>query len=456
MRAPVPGDTIAAVATAPGKAGIGIVRISGNQSRRIAETLCGRCPPPRYATFSTFYARDATVIDQGLTLFFPAPASFTGEDILEIHAHGSPIVLDMILETVIACGARLAEPGEFSQRAFLNGKLDLVQAEAIADLIDSGSRRAAQAAVRNLQGRLSTEVAQLNERLTNLRVYVEASIDFPEEEIDFLADQRILSEFNELLSVLNDLIALAEEGCRMRDGLDVVIAGPPNAGKSSLLNRLAQQNRAIVTDIPGTTRDLLRESVQIDGLPIHLTDTAGLRESTDAIETEGIKRTRDALHAADLVLLVLDSAESSTNPQSAVAEHLGAAQDAGPELLIVMNKIDLSGIATEDYANQSFPIVAISALTGEGMDTLRDAIKRLAGFSSEQAGGLIARRRHLTALQHALAALRAAQINLETRLAGELLAEDLRLAHTSLAEITGEVTPDDLLATIFSNFCVGK
>jgi tRNA modification GTPase len=445
-------DTIGALATPPGRGGIGIVRLSGPATRAIAKGLLGRCPPARMARLQPFRAADGETLDVGLALFFPAPHSFTGEDVLELHGHGGPVVLDRLLARTLELGARLARPGEFSQRAFLNGKLDLAQAEAIADLIASGSEAAARSALRSLQGAFSARIAALVERLTALRTYVEAAIDFPDEEIDFLADGQVAHGLDALAGELAAVTAAAARGRLLHDGLTVVIAGPPNAGKSSLLNRFAGQESAIVTDLPGTTRDLLREYVQLDGLPLHLIDTAGLRASDDRVEQEGVRRAREALAGADRALLVLD--DSVRDPPAETA--LRATLPEGLPVTVVRNKIDLSGRAAGPGVGPDGPEIALSLVTGDGFDALREHLMEVSGYSGSEEGDFMARRRHLDALARAGQALAAAGEQLAGHAGGELVAEELRLAQQALGEITGAVTSDDLLGRIFAEFCIGK
>ncbi len=445
-------DTITALATPPGRGGIGIVRLSGPESSDIAATLLGTCPPAREAVLRPFRGADGQPLDFGLALFFPGPASFTGEDVLELHGHGGPVVLDQLLARTLELGARLARPGEFSERAFLNGKLDLAQAEAIADLIASGSEAAARSALRSLQGAFSARVESLVERLTALRTYVEAAIDFPDEEIDFLTDGHVALGLAELAGELEAVNTAAVRGRRLHDGLTVVIAGPPNAGKSSLLNRFAGQDSAIVTDVPGTTRDLLREYVQLDGLPLHLVDTAGLRDSDDAVEREGIRRAREALERADRALLVLDDSA----PDPATEQALVEALPNGLPVTVVRNKIDLSGRAPGCGSGPHGAELGLSLKSGDGFEALRDHLKEVSGYSGTESGDFMARRRHLDALAKAGEAVDQAREQLAEAAAGELVAEELRLAQRALGEITGAVTSDDLLGRIFAEFCIGK
>ncbi|HIP53176.1 MAG TPA: tRNA uridine-5-carboxymethylaminomethyl(34) synthesis GTPase MnmE [Chromatiales bacterium] len=443
-------DTISAIATPPGKGGIGVVRVSGARARAIAEAVLGHCPAPRHASFRGFLNAEGEVLDEGIALFFPAPHSFTGEDVLELQGHGGPVVMDMLLQRVLELGARLARPGEFSERAFLNGRLDLTQAEAIADLIESGTQEAARLASRSLQGAFSEVVHALVEALIRLRMYVEAAIDFPEEEIDFLSDGRVAADLKAICGQLDDVRRKARTGRLLRDGMSLVIAGEPNAGKSSLLNALAGQETAIVTEIPGTTRDVLREHIQIDGMPLHLVDTAGLRRDADRIEQEGIRRARREIEAADLILWVFDDSAAGRHPHT----HHRLPEEV--PLLKVRNKIDLTGTPAGEKRTDEGDELALSALTGEGLDLLRDYLKARMGYHGVQEGAFIARRRHLDALERADGFVRQGEKALREGAAGELLAEDLRQAQNALSEITGEFTSDDLLGEIFASFCIGK
>jgi tRNA modification GTPase len=444
-------ETIAAIATPPGYGGVGIVRISGPLVRTLAEGLMGRVPEPRVATLSSFVSDDGSTIDQGIALFFPAPGSFTGEDVLELQGHGGPVVLDLLLRRTLELGARPARPGEFSERAFLNGKLDLAQAEAVADLIESTTEVAAKLAGRTLQGELSRRVEGLLEGLVRLRTFLEATIDFPDEQIDIIAESDVDAEVQVLIDDTKCLLRSAHQGRLIREGLNLVIAGPPNAGKSSLLNALAGTDVAIVTDIPGTTRDLLRQEIQIDGMPLHIVDTAGLRHPTDPIEQEGIRRAREQIEQADQVLWVFDGL--------ADPDHAAFDPDAlppGVPVTFVRNKIDLSGTDSGLTRTSAGVHVAISARTGEGMDLLREHLVGICGFRGPGEGDFMARRRHLDALERALAHLKSAAQVLEQTAAAELAAEDLRQAQKCLGDITGEFATDDLLGRIFSSFCIGK
>ncbi len=414
--------------------------------------MLGDVPPPRRAVARSF--RDATgeAIDRGLALFFPAPHSYTGEDVLELHAHGAPIVVDMLLARLLALGARLARPGEFSERAFLNGKLDLAQAEAVADLINAGSEAAARSALRSLAGEFSRRVHAIVDELVRLRTYVEAAIDFPEEEIDFLADGRIAADLTALDVRLDALLAAARQGSLLQTGMTVVLAGAPNVGKSSLLNALTTEDTAIVSPLPGTTRDIVRTRIHIDGMPVHVLDTAGLRVSPDAIEQEGIERARTAMARADRVLFVIDDSVTGASPMEEVLQQV----PANISYTKVYNKIDLTDRAPGVSETHGIVAVALSAKTGAGMEQLRVHLKQCMGFQPAGEGGFIARRRHLDAIERARRHIAAGHRELTDRRAGELLAEELRRAQQALGEITGEFSSEDLLARIFSSFCIGK
>ncbi len=413
--------------------------------------LLGSCPPARVATLKPFRDSAGATIDTGLALYFPAPDSYTGEHVLELHAHGGPVLIDLLIEQVIAAGARLARPGEFSERAFLNNKLDLLQAEAIADLINAGSRTAARAAQRSMAGAFSAAILALNEQLTALRIYVEAAIDFPEEEIDFLDTDELRARLQTVATGFDRIEAAARQGRLLRDGLQVVLAGRPNSGKSSLLNQLAGHEAAIVTAQPGTTRDVIREQIDIDGLPVHIIDTAGLRESDDVVEQEGVRRTRSQLAVADLALLLLDTTDPA-DPEPLLAE-----LPAELPVIRVWNKIDLGGATPGVVQSGAGDMeIAISALTGAGIAALREAIKARAGFEAAGEGTMIARQRHLDSIRRARAHFDAGMVQLMEHRAGELLAEELGCAQRALAEITGEFSSDDLLGEIFGSFCIGK
>ena len=443
-------DTIAAIATPPGRGGISVLRISGARAAGIAVALSGTLPEPRRVSLRRFLDADGECIDEGLLVYFPAPGSFTGEAVVELHGHGGVVVADLLLARVIALGARQARPGEFSQRAFANGRLDLTQAEAIADLIDSGSAAAARAAARSLSGEFSDRVGGLVEAVTTLRIFVEAALDFPDEEIDFLADEQLQRLVSDLRARFTKLRAAAAQGAILRDGMTVVLAGRPNAGKSSLMNRLTGEDTAIVTHLPGTTRDVLRQEIEIDGLPVHVIDTAGLRGDADLVEEEGIRRARRAMAEADRVLLV----EDATGDDTRLAEY--ETLPAGVPVTVIRNKIDLTGESAGVARGGDRTTVSLSALTGEGIDLLRRHLEEGVGYRPEAAGALSARRRHLDALDQARGHVETGVGHLESGLGGELLAEELRLAQQALGEITGAVSSDDLLGRIFASFCIGK
>ena len=439
----VDADTIVAAATPPGRGGIGIVRISGPATQTIAVTMLAKLPAPRHATTAAFSDAGGSTIDTGLALFFPGPHSYTGEDVLELQGHGGPTVMDLLIARAIGLGARQARPGEFTERAFLNDKLDLAQAEAIADLIDAGSVEAARAAERTLAGEFSREVTALATQIMELRVFVEAAIDFPDEDVEFLESPGVRGRLFDIAGRFERIGRAAKQGRALSEGLTVVIAGRPNAGKSSLLNTLAGHDAAIVTDIPGTTRDVLRERIHIDGLPIHVIDTAGLRDSPDRIEEEGMRRARAEMHRADLVLYLVDaSIGAAPGELELVAKN--------PPVLIVWNKSDLAA-PPRDYTG-----ISISALTGAGLPDLRERLKAVAGYRAGDAGVYSARRRHLNALARAEGFVQSAQARLTERTGFELVAEELRLAQQALGEITGEVTNEALLGAIFAGFCIGK
>ena len=466
-------DTIAAIATAPGRGGVGIVRVSGDKAQEIALSVLGLLPKPRYAHYGPFKDAEGNVLDEGLGLYFPNPHSFTGEDVLELQGHGGPVVLDFILQCCIELGARIARPGEFSERAFLNDKLDLAQAEAIADLIDSASEQAARCALRSLQGVFSDKIHSLVDQLIHLRTFVEASIDFPEEEIDFLGDGKVAALLAEVKASLEGVLNEANQGAILREGMNVVIAGRPNAGKSSLLNALAGQDRAIVTDIAGTTRDVLKEHIHIDGMPLHIIDTAGLRDAPDEVERIGIQRAWAEIEQADRVLLMIDSSLETdgqkTDPKAllhALYDEQGLEKEteellSSGHITVIRNKADLladdhvsAKLGLHDEAD--FPTLAISAKQNLGINELREHLKDVMGFNAASEGGFLARRRHIEALEKAQQAVQAGEDQLLGAMAGELLAEDLRMAQQALGEITGEFTADDLLGNIFGSFCIGK
>ncbi|MHB0972848.1 MAG: tRNA uridine-5-carboxymethylaminomethyl(34) synthesis GTPase MnmE [Thiobacillus sp.] len=441
---PAKPDLIAAIATAPGRGGVGVVRVSGADVVPLAEAILGRVPAPRHAAFCRFLDHDAQPIDEGIALYFAAPHSFTGENVLELQGHGGPVVLNLILQRCLELGARLAEPGEFSRRAFLNGKLDLAQAEAVADLIDAASTEAARSAVRSLTGAFSVRIAELVEALTRLRMLVEATLDFPEEEIDFLKQADAFGRLDRIDASLRAVRSQAQQGALLREGLTVVLIGQPNVGKSSLLNQLAGFEAAIVTEIAGTTRDTVREAIQIQGVPLHVVDTAGLRETDDAVERIGIARTWAAVDKADVALLLVDAAHGLGEREAAILARLPPVA-----CLTIHNKIDVTGEAPRVMGDE----IWLSARTGDGIDLLRDKLLASAGWQAAGEGTFTARARHLDALGRAAGHLAAAR---ESAGQLELLAEELRLAQAALSEITGEFTADDLLGEIFSTFCIGK
>ena len=450
-----PPETIVATATPPGRGGLAVVRVSGSLSRRIALAILGLSPEPRVATYRRFLDAGGEAIDQGIALLFAGPNSFTGEDVLELHGHGGPVVVDLIVRRVLECGARLARPGEFTERAFLNDRIDLAQAEAVADLIDSATAAAARAALRSLRGEFSDEVRSLTEALIELRMFVEAAIDFPEEEIDFLSAGELAERLTRVFAAFDALEAQARQGRLLRDGMVVVIAGRPNAGKSSLMNRLAGYDAAIVTPEPGTTRDVLRERIEIDGMPVSVIDTAGLRESREVVEAEGVRRARVEMTRADRILFVVDVTAASDADAVAVERQR---LPPGIGVTRLHNKIDLvAGLGARmiERADGSAD-VWLSAVSGEGLDLLRRHLKSCMGYEPATSGTISARRRHLDALARARRHLEEARRQLTERRAGELVAEELRAAQSALGEITGEFTNEDLLARIFSSFCIGK
>jgi tRNA modification GTPase trmE len=448
-------DTITAIATAPGRGGVGIVRVSGPNVEKIAAKLLGFVPKPREAIYTAFNDSQQNQLDKGIALFFPNPHSFTGEDVLELQGHGGPVILDLLLAAIIQTGARMARPGEFSERAFLNDKLDLAQAEAIADLIDASSKQAAMQALNSLKGTFSKKINTLVDDLIQLRMYVESAIDFPEEEIDFLTDGHVSGQLNNLISQVQAIFDAAQQGVLMREGMKVVIAGRPNAGKSSLLNALAESDVAIVTDIEGTTRDVLREHIHIDGMPLHVIDTAGLRQSPDKVEQIGIERAWQEIAKADRILLMLDTTVNIDLHTEDYWQQLNQHPECFAKVTLIHNKIDESGFKITEI-KEKIHEVAISAKSGAGLDNLREHLKTVMGYHQVGEGGFSARRRHIEAIQQALNYMLSGKHQLETAAAGELLAEDLRLAQDHLSEITGRFTPDDLLGKIFSSFCIGK
>ena len=443
-------DTIVAVATPSGRGGVGIIRVSGQLVPDIATKILGLVPTPFKASHRLFKDKEGETLDDGVAIYFPNPKSFTGEDVLELQGHGGHIVMDMLLKRCVELGARLAKPGEFSERAFLNDKLDLTQAEAIADLIDSGSEQAARSALRSLQGDFSKAINSLLQKMIEMRVYVEAALDFPEEEIDFLADKKVINRLNEIKQQLQEITQKAKQGSLLRNGLHLVIIGKPNAGKSSLLNALAGNETAIVTDIAGTTRDVLHESINIDGIPLHLVDTAGLRESDDPVEKIGIEKAWQEIEKADIALLLKDDSQAVDKDEE-LAEIMTKLPDS-ITLLIVHNKIDLN----KKEAGKVGAEIYISAKNMQGIDTLKDELKQIMGFKENSEDSYIARRRHLNSLQRTDEFVKNAEMQLVKYNAGELMAEELRLAQDELGTITGRFTSDDLLGEIFSSFCIGK
>lgn len=441
--------TIAAIATPPGRGGIGVIRISGSGLQAFAQTLTGKLPVPRQATLAQFLAADSTCIDEGLLLFFPAPHSYTGEDVLELQAHGGPVVMQMLLARSLELGAKLAEPGEFTRRAFLNGKLDLAQAESVIDLIDASTQAAARAAVRSLSGDFSKEIHQWLDKLIDLRMLVEATLDFPEEEIDFLQAAKAFERLQALQSNVDKILIRAQQGSLLRNGLHVVFAGSPNVGKSSLLNRLAGQDRAIVTDVAGTTRDVLRESIQIEGIPLHIIDTAGLRHTEDFVEKIGIDRTWQEIEKSDVIVRLMDASLGATAQDSDIDAKL----PEGVPVIRVFNKIDLLKKSAEQLETPEGVSLYLSAETGEGVELLRSTLLKIAGWQASEEGSILARERHLEALREVSYRISQA-IDYKEQL--ELMAEELRLAQEAMNRITGEFGADDLLGVIFSRFCIGK
>jgi len=444
-------DTIAAQATPPGKGGIAIVRVSGPAVKNLIQRITGCELRPRQANYLPFHDVSGNVIDEGVAIYFPNPHSFTGEDVLELHGHGGPVVVDLLLQRLLSLGVRLARPGEFSERAFLNGKIDLAQAEAIADLINASSKQAARSAIRSLQGEFSKKIHDLNEKIVELRVYIEAAIDFTDEEIDFLSDNSLRQRINEILHDLTSIQTKAKQGSFLREGITAVIAGEPNVGKSSLLNYLSGKEVAIVTDIPGTTRDVLRNHILIDGMPMHIIDTAGLRDSDDVVEQEGIRRAYREMEQADIVLYVMDASKHSQVDLG----FLPTAISSRP-IIFIRNKIDLMSELPSISAENDHTCISLSAKSGAGIDLLIDQIKNQVGFEAQNEGIYLARRRHLDALARAQSCVMEGLKQLTYSHSGELAAEDFRQAHRALCEITGEFTADDLLGRIFSSFCIGK
>jgi len=442
-------STICALASSMGKGGIGVVRVSGPLSQAIAQKMLGFVPKPRYAHYGSFFDRNHVEIDQGIALFFPGPNSFTGEDVLEFQGHGGLSVMRSLIESAIALGASPAEPGEFSKRAFLNGKMDLVQAEAVADIIEANSEQASRSALRSLSGVFSKQVNTLTRAIIELRIFVEATIDFSDEEIDFLQSEQVKEKAQHIQDEVQEILHSATQGAILREGLNVAIAGKPNAGKSSLLNALTQRSSAIVTDIAGTTRDVLRETIHIDGMPLNIIDTAGLHESQDVVEKEGIKRAIDVIAQADVVLMMYDAQDQSPD-FSLLPEKLDL-----KKLLVIKNKIDLTNERPGRCIEQGKTQLSICAKEIQGVDLLRQELADMAGLDSGAEGVVLARKRHIIALEESLEAINNALLQLEGG-AIELMAEDLRHAGQAMGSITGEFSSDDLLGEIFSSFCIGK
>lgn len=440
-------DTITAIATPPGKGGVGVIRLSGPRALEIATSVTNKELPPRKAVFATFKSSSKETIDTGLALYFTGPNSFTGEDVVELQGHGGPVIQDILIKELVRLGARPARAGEFSERAFLNDKIDLAQAEAIADLIDSSTAQAAKGAMRSLQGEFSDKIHALLGQLIDLRMYVEAAIDFPEEEIDFLADETVTNSVESLQKSLDKTIQQAGQGRILRNGLSLVLAGKPNAGKSSLLNALTGHDAAIVTDIPGTTRDTVTETIDIDGLPVHIVDTAGLRDSIDTVEKIGIERARQAMAVADHILYIIDATDSEQQPLDELSNDLH-------RITKIYNKVDL--LKTPLDITKEPISLQISATKGTGIIDLKEHIKQLAGYNQDGETVFTARRRHLTALESARESVQRGYQQLKEHRAGELLADELLQAQNALNEITGAFTADDLLGEIFSGFCIGK
>lgn len=450
-------DTICAIATAPGRGGVGIVRVSGPLAKTIGELCVQQSLTPRYAHFCDFHSNES-VIDQGIALYFKAPHSFTGEEVFEFQGHGGPVILDLIVNRCLELGTRLARPGEFSERAFLNDKMDLTQAEAIADLIDANSKSAALQALNSLRGAFANEINILLEALTHLRLYVESSIDFPEEEIDFLNDGIVEKKLDALLEQTQRVFKQAQQGSIMREGMHVALAGEPNAGKSTLLNALSEKDAAIVTEIAGTTRDTLTEHIHINGMPLHITDTAGIRETDNTVEKIGIERAWKAIESANRILLLIDARAFDSMQIKTQWKEFFEHDTRFKKLTLIVNKIDLcdEGLLTHMQSTLPLPIIALSAKEGTGIEKLKSHLLDTMGVDNLSEGSFSARRRHLDALQRALQHLNEGHSQLTGASAGELLAEDLRLAQEALGEITGKLSADELLGKIFSSFCIGK
>jgi len=445
-------DIIVAQATPPGKGGVGIVRISGSNLKLISQSLLNKTPAPRVAEYLQFYDDNQQVIDVGIAIYFPAPHSFTGEDVLELQGHGGQVIMDILLKRVLACGARIAEPGEFSLRAFMNDKMDLAQAEAISDLINASTEVAARSAMRSLKGEFSHKIQELLEDLIFVRMYVESAIDFPEEEIDFLQDEILIQRLTKLKNSIEQVFKTARQGYVLNEGMSVVIVGQPNAGKSSLLNRLAGHDAAIVTDIAGTTRDVLKERIHIEGMPLHIIDTAGMRENADIVEQEGIKRAWKEIENADHILLIIDDSQGMTENDQKILDDL----PQNLPLTIIHNKIDINKKSPHISTEENCTEIYLSAKQNFGIDLLVEHLKQCMGYEGDSDGLFIARRRHLDALERAKNAVNSGFTQFMQHQAGELLSEDLRIAQFALNEITGEFDNEDLLGEIFSSFCIGK
>lgn len=448
-------DTIVAPATAQGRSGIGVVRVSGPLCAAIAKAIAGVLPPERLATYRPFYDSKQNLIDKGLVVYFKAPHSFTGEDVLEFHLHGSPVLLDLMIQSILQLGARLARPGEFSERAFYNEKIDLAQAEAIADLIAAGSALAARSALKSLEGEFSHLINVLVDKVVHLRMYVEAAIDFPDEEIDFIADKKVDQMLEDIAAELQAISQQAKKGVLLQEGITIALAGKPNAGKSSLLNYLSGKDSAIVTNIPGTTRDILQEYIQIEGVPLHIIDTAGIRDSDDIVEQEGIRRALLALDKAQQILWLIDGEQETLDDVGAYLKTIPLDQKYHDRITLIYNKIDLSTQTAHSKQQDGHTVLYLSIKTGQGLDLLQQHLKSILNLNDNEAN-FIARRRHLAALAAAKDALAKAKEALHAKLAGELLAEDLKEMQNNLSEITGQFTADDLLGKIFSEFCIGK
>jgi len=450
-------DTIVAQATAPGRGGVGIVRVSGANAKALAKQLLGECPEVRRATYLPFYDHKHQVIDQGIALFFAAPHSFTGEDVLELQGHGGQVVMQLLIETCLQSGlARLAKPGEFSEQAFLNDKMDLTQAEAIADLINASSQQAAKSALRSMQGDFSKRIRELVDKIIYLRMYVEAAIDFPEEEVDFLGDGIVQENLAQIVTLLQNIMHQAKQGSLLRDGMQVVIVGRPNAGKSSLLNALSGKQSAIVTDIAGTTRDVLKEHIHIDGMPLHIIDTAGLRDDADTVEKIGIERAWQEINQADRILFMVDAQQEPNHQPQDIWPEFYAKLPKNAAITVIRNKCDLSKERPGIDVSKNYPVISLSAKDQSGLSSLTQHLKDCMGFDQVGEDQVIARQRHITALLNAQEHIDTGKQQLESNMAGELLAEELRISQEYLNEITGEFTSDDLLGKIFSSFCIGK